>query len=74
VPLVALAASTGSVAEVRFLDGAIELATVRENHGGFYSAHWRARGAKKGRHVLWAVAIDRSGRRYGVSRQVWVCA
>ncbi len=73
VPLVALATSTGSVAEVRFLDGAIEFATVRGSHGGFYIAHWHARGAEKGRHMLRAVAIDRSGRRYGVSRQVWVC-
>ncbi len=49
------------------------IATVRRNVAGLYSATWRSARARKGRHVLRAVVLDRRGRTFSARRVVRVC-
>jgi minor extracellular serine protease Vpr len=71
--LLVAASSTAPIRSVRFYDGKGGIATVRRNVAGLYSATWRAGRAKKGRHVLRAVVLDRRGRAYSARRVVRVC-
>jgi hypothetical protein len=72
-PLLVAASSTARLRSVRFYDGARGIATVRRGVAGLYSATWRTAKAKRGRHLLRAVVLDRQGRTYSVRRVVRVC-
>jgi len=72
-PLLVTASSTAKLRSVRYYDGSRGIATVRNGVAGLYSATWRTAKAKKGRHVLRAVVLDRNGRALSVRRAVRVC-
>ncbi|HSB39912.1 MAG TPA: S8 family serine peptidase [Gaiellaceae bacterium] len=72
-PLFATAGSTRGVRKVTFYDGKRRIATVRRGLEGLYQTPWRTRTAKRGRHVLRAVATDRRGRTASARRLVRVC-
>jgi minor extracellular serine protease Vpr len=72
-PLLVAASSTARLRSVRFYDGRRGIATVRRGVAGLYSATWRTTKARKGRHVLRAIVLDRNGRTYSARRVVRVC-
>jgi hypothetical protein len=71
--LLVLANTTGAIRAVRFLDGRRPIKTVRKGVAGLYSATWRTRRAKPGRHRLRAVVESARGRRAVASRVVRLC-
>jgi hypothetical protein len=71
--LLVAASSNARIRSVRFYDGRRGIATVRRNVSGLYSATWRAGRARKGRHVLRAVVLDRRGRVFSARRVLRVC-
>ena len=71
--LLVAASSTARIRSVRFYDGGRGIATVRRGVAGLYSATWRAGRAKKGRHALRAVVLDRRGRTFSARRVLRVC-
>ena len=70
--LIVLASSTGRVRAVRFFDGRRRIGTDRTGVSGLYSATWRVRSARKGRHRLRAVVSSTAGRKVA-SRALRVC-
>jgi minor extracellular serine protease Vpr len=72
-PLLVAASSTERIRSVRFYDGKRGIATVRRGIAGLYSATWRTRRAKKGRHALRAVVLDQRGRVLSARRVLRVC-
>jgi minor extracellular serine protease Vpr len=71
--LVVAAGATRPLTAVRFRDGSRPIDTVRRGQGGLFGTTWRSRRARRGRHVLEAVAVDRSGARARSTRPVRVC-
>jgi minor extracellular serine protease Vpr len=72
-PLLVAASSTARIRSVRFFDGKRVIATVRRGVAGLYSATWRTARARKGRHVVRAVVLDRRGRSFSAVRRMRVC-
>jgi hypothetical protein len=72
-PLLVTVSSTRRVAAVRFFDGARRIGVDRRGTAGLYSALWRARRARRGRHLLRAVVVTRGGGRAVATRRVRVC-
>jgi hypothetical protein len=68
-----MVSSTRRVSAVRFFDGARRIAVDRRGVVGLYTAVWRARRVRRGRHVLRAVVVTRGGGRTVASRRVRVC-
>ena len=62
-----------SIRAVRFLDGGRRIKTVRKGVSGLYSATWRSRTARHGRHRLRAVVDSASRPDVVASRIVRVC-
>jgi subtilisin family serine protease len=73
VSLIVVTSSTGRISAVRFFDGARRIGVDRRGTAGLYSVTWRARRARRGRHVLRAVVATRRGGRAVASRRVRVC-
>jgi minor extracellular serine protease Vpr len=71
--LLVLTSSTTTVASVRFLDGRRRIAVDRTGVAGVYQTIWAARAARRGRHVLHAVVVTRSGKHVAATRAVRVC-
>jgi minor extracellular serine protease Vpr len=71
--LLVVANTTGSIRAVRFLDGKSPIKTVTKGVSGLYSATWRARAARRGRHMLRAVVESARGRDVVASRAVRLC-
>jgi minor extracellular serine protease Vpr len=71
--LLVAASSTAPIRSVRFFDGRRGIATVRRGIAGLYSTPWRVSRARKGRHVLRAILLDRRGRTFSALRSVRVC-
>ncbi len=71
--LLVVANSTGLINRVRFLDGKRAIKTVAKGVSGLYSATWRTRGARHGRHELRAVVESARGRDVLASRVVRLC-
>ena len=71
--LLVVANTTGRIRAVRFLDGRRPIKTVRKGVSGLYSATWRVRAAKRGRHRLRAVVDSVRGRDAVASRVVRLC-
>jgi minor extracellular serine protease Vpr len=71
--LLVAASSTAPIRSVRFFDGRRGIATVRRGVAGLYSTPWRVSRARKGRHVIRAVVLDRRGRAFSARRVVRVC-
>lgn len=71
--LVVTASASRGVAAIRFLDGKRVLRTVRRGTSGVFSTTWATARATKGRHVLRAVAVDRTGAEADALRGVRVC-
>ncbi|MEP6909557.1 MAG: S8 family serine peptidase [Actinomycetota bacterium] len=71
--LLVVANTTGTINHVRFLDGRKQIKTVRRGVSGLYSAVWRVRGAKHGRHLLRAIVVSARGRDVVASRVVRLC-
>src|SRR5204862_1913451 len=72
----ALAVSAGSkagVRSVRFYDGRRFLGKQTRGVEGFFVFDWKSGKAKRGRHVLRAVATDKRGRHAKAQRLVRVC-
>jgi minor extracellular serine protease Vpr len=72
-PLLVAASSNARIRSVRFFDGRRGVATVRRGVAGLYSATWRTARARKGRHVIRAVVLDRRGRTFSARRVLRVC-
>ena len=72
-PLLVAASSNARIRSVRFYDGAHGIATVRQGVAGLYSATWRTARARKGRHAIRAVVLDRSGRTFTAQLPLRVC-
>ncbi|MFO7572576.1 MAG: S8 family serine peptidase [Gaiellaceae bacterium] len=68
-----VATSTAVVSSVGFFDGNRQIGRVRKNVGGVYEMTWRTAGAKRGAHVLRAVASDVRGRESETKLAVRVC-
>jgi hypothetical protein len=68
-----VANTTGRIRRVRFLDGRRPIKTVAKGTSGLYSATWRTRKARPGRHRLRAVVESARGRDAVVSRVVRLC-
>jgi minor extracellular serine protease Vpr len=71
-PVVVAGASHG-VRSVKFYDGKRLIGTQRHGSEGLYSTSWRTAKARRGRHVLRAVVIDRRGATASATRRVRVC-
>jgi hypothetical protein len=71
--LLVVANTTGRVKAVRFLDGRRTIKTVTKGVSGIYSATWRTRAARLGRHKLRAVVESARGRDVLASRVVRLC-
>ena len=71
--LLVAASSSARIRSVRFYDGKRGVATVRRGVAGLYSATWRTRRAKKGRHALRAVVLDRRGRTLSARHVMRIC-
>lgn len=71
--LLVLANTTGVIRKVRFFAGRRPIKTVTKGVSGLFSATWRARGAKPGRHRLRAVVDSARGRNAVASRVIRVC-
>ncbi len=71
--LLVVANTTGDIRAVRFFDGRRPVKTVTRGFSGLYSATWRARRARPGRHRLRAVVDSARGRNAIASRVVRVC-
>jgi minor extracellular serine protease Vpr len=68
-----VATSSAVVSSVGFFDGNRQIGRVRRNVAGVYEMTWRTAGAKKGAHVLRAVASDVRGRESETRLSVRVC-
>ncbi|GIU94869.1 MAG: hypothetical protein KatS3mg012_1326 [Gaiellaceae bacterium] len=68
-----VATSSAVVSSVGFFDGNRQIGRVRRNVAGVYELVWRTASAKKGPHVLRAVASDVRGRESEASLAVRVC-
>ena len=73
VRLLVLAQSTRRLRSVRFFHGERRIATVRRRAAGLFVATWRARQAKRGKHLLRAVVVDASGGRAAAPLRLRVC-
>jgi hypothetical protein len=71
--LLVVASSSAPVRSVRFTDGARQIGVDRAGPGGLFGVGWSTAKARKGAHVLRAVARDAKGRTFGVARVVRVC-
>jgi hypothetical protein len=71
--ILVLANTTRRIRAVRFFDGRRLIGRDRTGVAGLYSFTWRSRKARKGRHLLHAVALPTQGRRAVASRVVRVC-
>ena len=67
------AGSSAEVSSVGFFDGKRQIARVKKNDAGIYSATWRTGGARKGAHALTATVSDTAGRESRSTRNVRVC-
>ena len=68
-----VAGSNATVSSVGFFDGQRQIGRVRRNRGGIYELNWRTRAARRGPHVLTAIASDTRGREAEATRRVRVC-
>jgi minor extracellular serine protease Vpr len=73
VRLVVAASPTSRIRQVRFFDGRRRIAASRRGGSGIHSVTWRPRRAKRGQHVLKAVALTRDGRGASAARIVRIC-
>ncbi len=71
--LLVVANTTGRIQRVRFLDGKRPITTVTKGTSGLYTALWRTRKARHGRHRLRAVVESARGRDAVASRVVRLC-
>jgi hypothetical protein len=71
--LVVAASPSNRVSRVVFFDGGRQVAVARRGEAGIYSATWQTRQARRGRHLLTAVAVTRSGGVASAERLVRVC-
>jgi subtilisin family serine protease len=71
VRLLVLADSTRPIRRVRFFDGERRFRTVRRGQAGLFATTWRP--ARRGTHVVRAVALDAKGRTAEATRTVRVC-
>jgi minor extracellular serine protease Vpr len=68
-----VASSPSVISSVGFFDGNRQIARVRRNVAGLYALTWRTSRARRGTHVLRAVASDTRGREGAASLSVRVC-
>jgi len=68
-----VAGSSSAVSSVGFFDGGRQLGRVKRSFAGVYSVPWNATGARRGVHMLTAVASDIAGREARATRRVRVC-
>lgn len=68
-----VATSSAVLSSVGFFDGSRQIGRVRRNVAGVYELTWRTGAARKGPHVLRAVASDIRGRESEASLPVRVC-
>jgi hypothetical protein len=71
--LLVVASSTKKISSVTFFDGKKKLRTIKTGVAGLYAQDWSTSGARKGKHVLRAIARDAGGRTVSASRTVRVC-
>jgi minor extracellular serine protease Vpr len=71
--LLVVANTTSRIRAVRFLDGKRPIKTVRKGISGLYSATWKTRHARQGRHLLRAVVDSARGHNVVASRLVRLC-
>ncbi|MGH3131470.1 MAG: Ig-like domain-containing protein, partial [Gaiellaceae bacterium] len=72
--LVVVASGKATISSVGFFDGKRQIARVRKNVAGVFSATWRTARAARGRHTLTAILSDTAGREARATRVVRVCA
>jgi hypothetical protein len=71
--LVVAASSSKRIRQVRFFDRRRQIGVSRRGVAGIHSVTWRSGRARRGRHVLRAVAFARGGVRASAGRVVRVC-
>jgi subtilisin family serine protease len=71
--LAVVASSSTAVRSVRFSVNGRRVAVSRRGTADLFTATWHTANAKRGRHVLLAVATDASGKRFAAKRSVRVC-
>jgi hypothetical protein len=73
VRLVVAASPARRVRQIRFFDGRRRIAVSRRGAAGIYSVNWNTRRARRGHHVLKAIAVTRGGGRASSGRIVRIC-
>jgi subtilisin family serine protease len=68
-----VASSAAAISSVAFFDGRRQIARVRRNVAGVFSATWNVGAARKGVHTLAATVSDVAGREARATRRVRVC-
>jgi minor extracellular serine protease Vpr len=71
--LVVAANDNVQISSVGFFDGRRQIGRVQKNVAGLYELTWKARGKRKGAHVLTAVASDVRGREGQASQAIRIC-
>src|SRR5205823_7845363 len=71
--LAVVAGSTKKLRTVTFFDGGKKIRSNKPDGAGIAFADWKAKQAKKGKHVLRATVRDALGRTATASRSVRVC-
>jgi hypothetical protein len=67
------ASSTGRIASVVFRDGKRRIGRGTTQGAGLYVADWKARGARRGKHVLVTVVTAASGAKASAKLTVRLC-
>ena len=71
--LVVAVSSTSALKRVRFFDGKKPIGADTHPLAGIAQIAWKTNGARRGRHVLTARAVDAAGHAASVTRRVRVC-